>query len=98
VIIELANEGMDTIESYSSYALVIIENLTLLGTENINGAGNSLAKLLQAIAGNNVLVQGAAGNDTLIGGLVMMCICLVVGQSKTPLIIPMTVVVMICCC
>lgn len=68
VIVELANEGMDIIESYSSYALGDnIENLTLLGTERINGAGNGLANIITGNAGNNVL-QGDAGNDTLIGG------------------------------
>lgn len=68
VIIELANEGMDIIESYSSYALGDnLENLTLLGTSHINGAGNSLANTIIGNEGNNVL-QGGAGNDTLIGG------------------------------
>lgn len=67
-IIELANEGIDTIESYSSYALSDnLENLTLLGTSNINGAGNNLANIIIGNEGNNVL-QGDAGNDTLIGG------------------------------
>jgi Ca2+-binding RTX toxin-like protein len=67
-IIELANEGIDTIESYSSYALNDnLENLTLLGTSNINGAGNNLANIIIGNEGNNVL-QGDAGNDTLIGG------------------------------
>ncbi len=69
VIIELANEGIDTVESYSSYALANhLEHLTLMGTENINGAGNSLANTITGNSGNNVLV-GAAGNDTLSGGL-----------------------------
>lgn len=67
-IIELLNEGIDTVESYGNYALTDhVENLTLLGSGNINGAGNNLANILLGNDGNNVL-QGGAGNDTLIGG------------------------------
>jgi serralysin len=44
-----------------------VENLTLTGTANINGTGNSLANVLVGNAGINTL-NGASGNDVLSGG------------------------------
>ena len=44
-----------------------VENLTLLGTGDINGTGNALNNIITGNAGSNVL-NGAAGNDTLTGG------------------------------
>ncbi len=65
--------GIDTI--YSSihlnlgWAVVkgVVENLTLTGTANINGAGNALANTIIGNSGNNIL-YGGGGNDTLTGG------------------------------
>ena len=43
--------------------MTAIENLFLMGTENLNAVGNSLANALTGNTGNNVL-SGANGNDT----------------------------------
>ncbi|MCZ8192675.1 MAG: calcium-binding protein [Microcystis sp. LE19-338.1B] len=44
-----------------------IENLTLMGSANINATGNSKNNILNGNSGNNVL-NGGAGNDKLFGG------------------------------
>nr|NCR98883.1 hypothetical protein [Microcystis aeruginosa L311-01] len=44
-----------------------VENLTLTGTTNINGTGNTLNNVITGNSGNNIL-NGSDGNDTLIGG------------------------------
>ena len=68
VVIENANEGIDTVQSSLSYTLTEnVENLVLTGTENIYGAGNVLDNVLTGNSGENILT-GAAGNDTLVGG------------------------------
>ena len=62
------DEGTDPVQSSVSFSLggQYIENLTLTGTANIDGTGNSLANLLTGNAGNNVL-NGGGGSDTLRG-------------------------------
>lgn len=68
-VTELANEGIDTVRSSVSWSLSSnIENLTLTGTTNINGSGNTLNNVLIGNAGSNLL-QGGAGSDTLDGGV-----------------------------
>jgi len=68
VVTELAEQGVDTVQASISYTLNSnVENLTLIGTSNLNATGNSLDNLLYGNDGNNVL-DGDVGSDTLIGG------------------------------
>lgn len=60
--------GTDTVQTSISWTLGTgLENLTLTGSANLNGAGNGLTNVLIGNDGNNVLSAGA-GNDTLDGG------------------------------
>ena len=78
VVIENAGEGDDTIIASLSYSLLAnFENLTLTGSADLNGTGNSVANILTGNDGANVLdggdgadrLFGGLGNDQLIGGL-----------------------------
>jgi len=68
-VIESSGRGTDQINSSVSFDLAgqYIERLTLTGSGNINGTGNSLANTLTGNAGNNVL-DGRTGVDTMAGG------------------------------
>jgi Ca2+-binding RTX toxin-like protein len=69
VITEAASAGTDTVQSSVTFtlaALTNVENLTLTGTNAVNGTGNGLANIIIGNTNNNVL-QGAAGNDQLFG-------------------------------
>ncbi len=75
-IIELLNEGTDTVISSVSYTLGDnLENLQLNGTA-LNGTGNALDNTIDGSSANNVLeggggndiIYGETGNDTLAGG------------------------------
>lgn len=76
-VVELANEGIDTVKAGFSYALTDhVENLILTGTGAINGVGNALdnvltgndaANRLEGGDGNDRL-DGAGGGDILVGG------------------------------
>jgi Ca2+-binding RTX toxin-like protein len=69
IIIEALNAGIDTVNSAITYTLgANLENLTLTGTANINGTGNTLNNIITGNSGNNRL-DGGGGNDTLIGGI-----------------------------
>lgn len=62
--------GVDTVISSVTNSLSWgwIENLTLIGTGNINAIGNWNANVLTGNSGNNTLDGSIGGNDTLIGG------------------------------
>ncbi|WP_375443027.1 beta strand repeat-containing protein [uncultured Nostoc sp.] len=67
-IVESASAGTDLVKSSVSWVLGNnLENLTLTGTDAINGTGNSLNNILTGNTGANIL-SGEAGNDTLLGG------------------------------
>ncbi|MBL8497077.1 hypothetical protein ABF87_12880 [Nitrosomonas sp. JL21] len=69
IVIEKFNAGIDTIKNSVTYTLPSqVENLTLIGTANINGTGNTLANLITGNSANNTL-NGGAGADIIIGGL-----------------------------
>jgi Ca2+-binding RTX toxin-like protein len=68
IVTENANEGIDLVQSSVTWTLgANLENLTLTGTANRNGTGNSLDNIIVGNSGNNLLV-GGAGNDSLSGG------------------------------
>ncbi|MBS4018314.1 MAG: cadherin-like domain-containing protein [Dechloromonas sp.] len=69
-VIELANEGNDTVRTtLDGYTLgANVENLTLTGSADLAGHGNELDNVLIGNRGNNTLTSGA-GNDKLDGGL-----------------------------
>ncbi len=59
---------IDTVQVDITYTLgANLENLTLIGSANINGTGNTLANSMTGNAGNNIL-DGLAGADTMAGG------------------------------
>jgi Ca2+-binding RTX toxin-like protein len=67
VVTDTVTIGVDEVRSSVSYTLgTNIDNLTLLGTEALNGTGNTLDNVLVGNAAQNVL-QGNAGDDTLDG-------------------------------
>lgn len=77
VIVEISDEGIDTVTSGISYALSEhVENLTLSGSGAVDGAGNVLDNRLTGNAASNVLygmdgndiLDGKGGADILIGG------------------------------
>ncbi|MFW9264324.1 beta strand repeat-containing protein, partial [Nostoc sp. CALU 546] len=77
-IIESASAGTDLVKSSVSWVLADnLENLTLTGTEAINGTGNSLNNILIGNTAANILsgengndkLFGDSGNDTLLGGI-----------------------------
>ena len=69
MVTEAAGGGTDAVlSSAATYTLAgEVENLTLSGTGNINGTGNTLANIITGNSGNNIIL-GGAGNDTLDSG------------------------------
>ncbi len=78
IVNEALNAGTDTVVASLTHTLgANLENLTLTGSDHLNGTGNTLANVLTGNDGNNVLTSGAGkdqlnggdGSDTLIGGM-----------------------------
>ena len=68
VVVELAGEGTDTLQTSVTHTLMTnVENLELTGTENISGTGNAADNTLTGNAADNTL-DGGIGADTMIGG------------------------------
>jgi len=68
VTTEGVDEGTDLVQSSVTRTLSAnIENLSLTGTANINGTGNTLANVITGNSGDNAL-SGGAGADTITGG------------------------------
>ena len=77
IVTELTGNGTDEIKASVSIAALanFVENLTLTGIEDLNGAGNTLANLITGNSGENKIfggdlndtLTGNAGNDTLQG-------------------------------
>lgn len=68
VVIEITDEGTDTVQSSITVTLAAhVENLILTGAVAINGTGNALANTLTGNAANNSL-DGGTGADVLQGG------------------------------
>ena len=69
LVVEAGGEGVDLVNSGITYTLTDhVENLTLLGSADIDGTGNQLDNVINGNSGANVL-DGRAGNDTLNGNL-----------------------------
>ncbi len=71
-IVENASQGtadeVRTSLSFSLASLANVEWLTLLGTANLDGTGNTASNRITGNSGDNILDPGTAGTDTLIGG------------------------------
>ena len=66
-VAESANQGLDLVKADVDYKLGSnIENLTLTGTSDVNGTGNSLSNVITGNAGANA-INGGAGGDTMLG-------------------------------
>jgi pimeloyl-ACP methyl ester carboxylesterase len=74
----IQQKGIDLVKSSSPFYTLPnnVENLTLIGTDNLSAIGNNLANQLTGNSGNNELsglnnndlLFGDRGNDTLLGG------------------------------
>ena len=69
IVTEISSaHGYDRVQSSVSWTLgSFIERLTLTGSANINGTGNTQINLIEGNTGNNIL-NGGLGADTVIGG------------------------------
>jgi Ca2+-binding RTX toxin-like protein len=79
VVIEDPGAGIDLVQSTAFFHFLAdhVENLTLMGSGDIEGSGNDLANFLTGNEGDNQLfgftgndaLDGAGGDDTLDGGI-----------------------------
>ena len=68
VVTETSSGGADVVNASISYTLAAyVENLNLIGSGAINGAGNDLNNIINGNAANNAL-DGGAGLDVIFGG------------------------------
>lgn len=68
VVTELLDEGLDTIQSTTSYTLTAnVEVLELMGTTNTNATGTAANDILRGNTGSNIL-DGRQGADVMAGG------------------------------
>ena len=68
VVVELVDEGTDTVRSSATYFLPdYVERLTLTGTSVIHGVGNGLNNVIAGNGANNI-VNGGAGADVMLAG------------------------------
>lgn len=66
-VTEQASEGMDTVQSYITYALgAHVENLTLIGNIAVGATGNELDNVMVGNTLGNTM-QGRSGSDVLYG-------------------------------
>ena len=69
IITEGAGNGTDTAYSSATYTLSSnMENLTLIGTSEIDGTGNTLDNIITGNSANNI-IDGGIGADTMLGGV-----------------------------
>ena len=69
VVTELLNEGTDLVQASATYTLLAnVENLTLTGSNAINGTGNGLNNVLTGNSAANVLT-GGSGDDSYVVGM-----------------------------
>ncbi|WP_414872589.1 M10 family metallopeptidase C-terminal domain-containing protein, partial [Pseudomonas sp. IT-347P] len=67
-IYDYPNMGVDSVIASIDYVLgAHLENLTLIGSANLNGTGNAFNNTMIGTSGDNTL-DGGTGADTLIGG------------------------------
>ncbi|GAA6165836.1 hypothetical protein NBRC116590_35400 [Pelagimonas sp. KU-00592-HH] len=69
LLVEDLDAGTDEVQSLVTYTLAQnLENLTLLGTVDLDGRGNALANVMVGNEGSNTLA-GRKGDDDLSGGI-----------------------------
>jgi Ca2+-binding RTX toxin-like protein len=68
VVIEVANEGTDTVYANGNFTLTANVEHLILQASATNGTGNDLGNYIAANTTLGVTISGLAGNDSLVGG------------------------------